>query len=153
MSYQEDLEALSDDIYSITFACGYASASPEKLEKAFVGDWNLRDIISHLIEWNLITIQTINVLVKGTGTINRVQDENAFNKEAVERWKAKPIMDVFLEFMNTSYELLVEYKNVPSLLKNKPLEEGTDETIASQLTTDRNHYKEHHDQIVAFFQS
>ncbi len=122
--------------------------SDEQLERpvADAHGWSGRDLMGHLLTWQLLSLDVAKELAVGERSVARARAEadwaerggDAVNAEADEIWRAKPIAEVRQEFARVAGELRGFLTVVPETrwLKNADQQQFFyEETI--------EHYEEH----------
>jgi hypothetical protein len=116
--------------------------SHQRTAKLF-GDWSFQDILAHFSAWNVITIQTIKAAFTGE-EYTWEEDLDAFNARAVEERRGRTWEEIRHEFMETTWNLIVLYQNLPPNSWSKQYGPNPGNTLLDCLETDLKHFRDAH---------
>lgn len=119
----------------------------EQADLLVEGEWTIRMIVAHLIEWDKVTLDTIRALKNGR-TPRWITDEDAFNRKAIKKWEDKGFDALVSEFIKLTLEVLFAYEELLPIYRDIPLVPGERFTIREQVDIDVEHHLQHLAQIV-----
>lgn len=93
-----------------------AESIPEHLAKRpVIGTWSFKDLLSHFIGWNIITVENIKRRFNDLDSV-WIEDESidSFNQSVVDSRSDNSWISVQREFKETTAELLSIYQNIPT---------------------------------------
>lgn len=86
----------------------------DKFEIPVAEGWTVKDILAHFIEWDISSIQNTRAFLShGKVDMQPDNDNDAFNKKAVEKWRTRSVVD-------TKEMYLKRTKEVKELLDSLP---------------------------------
>jgi len=132
------------------------SLPPELYDRVFLGTWNVKDILAHLIGWDITNLQAIQQILAGqypTFFLYYDTDWHSYNAQLLQFYKVEPFSDL-LERLNNSHKELIGYlESLPAndIVNGKAHKErGRSTSIRNLLITEAKDERKHGDEIRMF---
>lgn len=101
MKKEEIIEILKADHQGLAKVLDLLS-SQQLEEVKILGDWNVKDVLAHLVEWNCECLAEIDRVLGDKATWQKFYEseegEDEFNRKAIEKWKGKSLKEVLEEW-------------------------------------------------------
>ncbi len=118
-----------------------------RCDTKFLGVWSLKDIVAHLTGWSEHQIDTLKSHSKGE-VPSRPSSSQDFNENITKARENRSWEQVYKEFIKSSLELIVAYKNLSEVFWNKQIWPDKQMTPKEYIKLEIDHYsKEHLPQI------
>jgi len=135
-----------------------ATLTDDELERpvAVAHGWSGRDLMGHMLTWQLLSLDVARELALGEGSNSRVRAEadweergsDAVNAEAERDWRARPLAEVRDEFARVAGELRGFLTVVP---ETRWLKNADQQRFFYEETTE--HYEDHRADLEAILDS
>lgn len=115
---------------------------PETREQQIFDQWTLKDILAHFSGWNWLTIRDLGKLQRGeeiTEWLSNDEDLDEFNQKEVESRKNRSWEEVYVEFVDSCNQLILEYKGLKPEHWKKQFGPEQDSTPVRSLLIDIDH--------------
>lgn len=129
------------------------SLSPEDRERVFLGTWSIKDLLAHLIGWDLTNLQAAEEILAGRlpGFYDRYDpDWKTYNADLVTRHKKEKFADLLATAKESHHNLIEFLRTIPAdeFEKERGLHwHGHRVTLASLLEAEAQDEKTHYAQI------
>lgn len=132
------------------------SLPPELYDRVFLGIWNVKDILAHLIGWDVTNLQAIQQILAGQyPTFFQYYDTDwhSYNAQLLQNYKVEPFSDL-LEWLNNSHRELIGYlESLPAnnIVNGKAHKErGRSTSIRNLLIAEAKDERKHGSEIRVF---
>jgi hypothetical protein len=133
-----------------------ASLSPEQQDEVFLGIWSVKDLLAHLVGWDLANLEAAGQVLAGEmpGFYSHYdRDWKSYNEGLVAQYRRDDFADL-LSLVEGSHRKLIEFlRTIPAAEfdKDRGLRfKGWKVTIARLLQAEMDDEKTHHTQIKEF---
>lgn len=131
---------------------------PEYRDRAFIGDWSVKELVAHLTGWDYTNLQAAQEIMAG----QRPQffkeydaDWRSYNAWLVETYRVEPFEEL-MAAVAASHEKFTAYLRSLSaddiLRRASPKAQGRSVTIRSLLRAETEDEREHGAQVLAFLE-
>lgn len=130
-----------------------SSLPPEKQDEIFVGIWSVKDLLAHLIGWDLTNLQAAKEILAGSlpSFYTRYdRDWKTYNAELVRKYKKDNFVDLLALVENSHRKLIGFLKTIPADEFGKDRElrwQGYEITLASLLEVEGQDEETHYAQV------
>jgi hypothetical protein len=127
---------------------------PEKQEEVFLGVWSAKDLLAHLVGWDLANVQAVKEILAGKlpGFYSHYdRDWKTFNASLVTRYKQGSLADLVSLVRDSHEKLICFLKTIPAgeFDKDRGLRfRGHKVTIAGILKAEADDEKTHYTQLI-----
>ncbi len=133
------------------FTATLARLTPEQmLEPGAVGYWSVKDLLAHLVYWNVYPVEEIEAAVRGEAFEHPEGTGDEINARAVAQYQGFDLNAVCAAFettYNTVYETVQQLPNEAFEPDNR-IEQALDETIHGALANNTyEHWPIHEQQV------
>jgi len=112
-------------------------------EKAFLGEWSLKDIIAHLTGWAEHQAKVLRDLINCVH-IEYVGNIQEFNEKSVAKRKDQTWRKIYAEFIKVTAELITLYGDLPKKLWKKKIWQDKKYTPEKYIKIEIRHYIKTH---------
>lgn len=119
-----------------------SDVNPENREQKKFGAWSIKDVLAHLTGWAKHDIACLKSL---TGDKVAYWDNSIdrMNKTFIKKRRKRTWEVVYVEFVNTTNDLIEMYESLPEDLWNVKIWTDKDNTPISFIEGDIQHYRDH----------
>jgi hypothetical protein len=130
--------------------------SPEQKNEAFLGDWTVKDLVAHLIGWDVTNLEAVQEIMKGQyPSFFKFYDKDwhSYNDRLVQKYKKERLEDLLVD-VNSSHRQLIHFlEAIPpnEMLNGKAKsEKGRTISIRFLLSSEAGDERQHAEQVLAF---
>ncbi len=116
---------------------------PDQRTQTLFDKWSLKDVLAHLNHWIEHDINCLEALKRGEEPIWE-PDVDIFNAQGVDKRKSQTWEEVYKEFEGQGEKLLGLYQSLPDGLWNKEFWQNREETPATFLKENIDHWRGEH---------
>ena len=132
------------------------SLTSEHVEVVFLGNWNLSDLVAHLVGWDYTNLQAVQEILAGQapGFFQFYdKDWQTYNRKLAETYKRQPFTALLADAENSQRQLISFLETVPPkvLMQAKARNQrGRTVSIQSLLRAEARDETQHAGQVRAF---
>ena len=129
----------------------------ERLDEVFLGSWSVKDLLAHLVGWDITNLQAVQEILAGQypGFFQFYdKDWQSYNARLVEQYKKEPFVDLLAEVDASHRQLItfLETLDAGELINGKARNpKGRTITIRGLLRAEASDERQHAGQVKAFF--
>lgn len=148
----EGLRAARSDILEFVL-----DLSPEQREVVFLGEWSVKDLLAHLVGWDITNFRAVQEILAGAyPSFFQFYDKDwrSYNARLVEEYKVEPIEAILAELDASQRQLIACLEALPTsdILNKKVLRaNGRSVTIRNLLKAEATDENQHALQLREFF--
>jgi hypothetical protein len=131
-----------------TFLKVVAEFPQELRDRPLFGEWNLKDILAHIVGWESLSIEKVEAVKQGI-TSQWVSDVEEQNRKAVERCKGASWDEMYQKLVQSGEIMLSAYQSLPPYLWGKQAGPEPKFTPRHFLEKEAEHYEGHLKEIKA----
>ncbi len=130
---------------------------PQRLDEPFLGIWSMKDLLAHLVGWDVTNMQAIQEILTGkTPSFFRYYDKDwhSYNGMLVEKYRIEPFSALLAEVDDSHRQLVTFLQSLPpnDLVNGKARSErGQTVTIRNLLQSESKDERDHAGQVRAYF--
>lgn len=117
--------------------------SKNKIDNPFLGDWNLKDLVSHLTGWADYQVLVLDTFAKGESPPEPGKID-VFNQRSTTERKTQSWNLIYEEFKNKSQKLIDKYANLPGDKWSQLLWPDKKTTLEKFIKIEIRHYLNTH---------
>jgi hypothetical protein len=131
---------------------------PDAIDEPFIGVWCVKDLLAHLIGWDLLNLQGIREILSGgrPSFFKRYDhDWETVNRSLVERYRKDSLNELRRDAETSHHALVAFLQSIPAkqLLTGKsPSEMGRTVTLRNLIRAEAGDERAHERQIRAFLE-
>jgi len=131
--------------------------SPEQRDVVYLGEWSVKDLLAHLVGWDITNFQAVNQILKGVyPSFFQFYDKDwrSYNARLVAEYKVEPFEALLAELYDSHQQLIACLEALPAsdLLNRKVLRaNGRSVTIRNLLKAEATDESQHALQLREFF--
>lgn len=134
-----------------------AKLSASQQDQVFLGVWSVKDVIAHLIGWDVTNLEAVKQVIQGhvpSFYEYRDHDWQTYNAMLVKKYKKRSFAELLASVKDSQEKLLAFLQTVPAEHFNKDFGvrfRGYKVTVQRLLEADVKDVQIHHKQITDFF--
>jgi hypothetical protein len=146
-----DLIAARENLLAVV-----SSLPPGCQDASCIGTWSVKDLVAHLVGWDLTNLQAVNEILAGQRpSFFQYYDPDwqHFNARLVETYRKEPFDALLSAAADSHQQFLAFLQSLPpdTVLKGKsPKELGRSVTIRNLLLSEAADERKHCEQVLAF---
>lgn len=109
----------------------------------YIGEWTLKDLLSHFIGWANFQTKLVNDLIRGNEPAN-ISNVQKYNESSVQVGKNWHWDKTYREFLKAGERLISSYLFIPKELWQKPIWKNKKTTPAKLIKIETGHYQGEH---------
>jgi hypothetical protein len=131
--------------------------SPEQRDVVYLGEWSVKDLLAHLVGWDITNCQAVKEILEGAYPSffqHYDKDWHTFNAYLVAQYKVEPFEALRVVLDDSHHQLITLLEALPAgdILNAKVLRaNGRSVTIRNLLKAEATDERKHALQIQGFF--
>ena len=89
---------------------------PERVDEIFIGEWTVKDLVAHLVGWDLTNLAAIREILDGEyPSFFQFYDKDwrSYNASLVKQYKIEPFPDLIAEVQDSHHQLVTFLEALP----------------------------------------
>ena len=131
---------------------------PERLDEVFLGTWSVKDLLTHLVGWDITNLQAIQEILAGQPPAFFQffdKDWQSYNARLVAEYKIEPFMALLASLEDSHRQLITFLEGLPARFivegKGRSPSGRTIITVHNLLQAEASDERKHAGQIGGYF--